>query len=115
MSEMKPCRDNSGAMMKAKKTEGKVVYRRPSGRLEKTMHMMRCIAVPSVITMIGMMETAIEPCPASMRAMAATGVMASAITPHDWFEAEKMVDAFLDEGKRDEFNVNKRDEFNVNV
>lgn len=39
----------------------------------------------------------------------------NAIRPHDWFEAEKMVDAFLDEGKRDEFNVNKRDEFNANV
>lgn len=70
------------------------------------MHMMRCIAVPSVITMIGMMETAIEPYPASMRAMAATVVMASAIRPHDWLEAEKMVDALLDEGKRDESNVN---------
>ena len=33
----------------------------------------------------------------------------------DWLEAEKMVDALLDEGKRDEFNVNKRDEFNANV
>lgn len=28
------------------------------------------------------------------------------IRPHDWFEAEKMVDALLDEGKRDESNVN---------
>lgn len=25
------------------------------------------------------------------------------IRPHDWLEAEKMVDALLDEGKRDEF------------
>mgnify|MGYP006928937876 CR=1 FL=1 len=106
-------RDDEG-----QKTEGKVVYRRPSGRLEKTMHMMRCIAVPSVITMIGMMETAIEPCPASMRAMAATVVMASAIRPHDWLEAEKMVDALLDEvsaRKPDEFNVNKHDESNANI
>lgn len=30
----------------------------------------------------------------------------NAIRPHDWLEAEKMVDALLDEGKRDEFNVN---------
>lgn len=28
------------------------------------------------------------------------------IRPHDWLEAEKTVDALLDEGKRDEFNVN---------
>ena len=28
------------------------------------------------------------------------------IRTHDWLEADEMVDALLDEGKRDEFNAN---------